>query len=363
MSAQIITPSNALWTELLLTLRHDIYHLPNYLHLEAQRLGTIPKAFVLIEKNKIFFLPYLLRSCATLFPEDVIAAQTFDVVSPYGYPGILLNDAAVHAKSFLETALTELINSLVSQGVCSVFLRLHPILNEYLSKIQLSHSAAKVELVTIGDTISVDLTLEKSEIWNHTRADQRNKINKAKRMGLVPRIVQFEDYFEDFLGIYNETMQRVEAQQHYYSFNRDYFLSLKEILEERLSLCIVQIGKHVASAGIYSESCGIVQGVFGGARNEFLYVSPTSLETDFMRNWAKERGNKFLHLGGGVGGAQDSLYKFKTGFSRKRHTFMALRLILDQHKYNYFLNLRAKTLNIQVENLLKGLFFPAYYSN
>jgi lipid II:glycine glycyltransferase (peptidoglycan interpeptide bridge formation enzyme) len=101
----------------------------------------------------------------------------------------------------------------------------------------------------------------------------------------------------------------------------------------------------------------------GGTKTKFLKLSPTNLETDYTRRWAKERGNEFLHLGGGVGGSKDSLYNFKAGFSKQRHTFLTMRLVIDEKKYIELVKLRAKYLNIEVEKLLKTDFFPAYRSS
>jgi hypothetical protein len=51
---------------------------------------------------------------------------------------------------------------------------------------------------------------------------------------------------------------------------------------------------------------------------------------------------------GGVGGGKDSLYHFKAGFSKQTHTFLTLRLIIDEEKYSHLLELRAKSLNTEV---------------
>jgi hypothetical protein len=51
---------------------------------------------------------------------------------------------------------------------------------------------------------------------------------------------------------------------------------------------------------------------------------------------------------------------FKAGFSRQRHNWLKLGIITDEEKYNYLVELRAKSLIIEVEKLLKTSFFPAY---
>jgi hypothetical protein len=75
------------------------------------------------------FLPYLLRRCDDIFDQSLTTQEVFDVVSPYGYPGILLSDKAASTKEFLDLAINQLISTLRAKKVCSAFFRLHPILN------------------------------------------------------------------------------------------------------------------------------------------------------------------------------------------------------------------------------------------
>ena len=43
MQLRVIGVSDPLWTEALETLRHDFYHAPGFVALEADRVGAIPK--------------------------------------------------------------------------------------------------------------------------------------------------------------------------------------------------------------------------------------------------------------------------------------------------------------------------------
>ena len=71
MSVQVISSQDSLWRETLQKLRHDVYHFPEYLQLEAERNHTKSEAFLFTEDDKIFFVPYLLRSC-----NDILAETT-----------------------------------------------------------------------------------------------------------------------------------------------------------------------------------------------------------------------------------------------------------------------------------------------
>ncbi|MUG92457.1 GNAT family N-acetyltransferase [Scytonema sp. UIC 10036] len=356
MNIQVLDVFDPLWSKILQNLRHDFYHLPEYLALEAKRMKAVAEAMLIQDDEKIFFFPYLLRQCDDAFPEDLKASEIFDVLSPYGYPGILLNEAGVENFEFIHYAMLQVTQKFKDRRICSAFLRLHPILNNRFDEIY-RLPAYKIH----SETIAIDLKLTESEIWHQTRPEHRTKINKSKRYGFVAKIAPLNQYLLDFIDIYVETMARVGASPAYY-FSREYFLDFVEALKQHLHLCTVELDSQVVCAGLFTECCGIVQYHLGGTRSEFLKFSPSTLMFDHVRYWAKERGNEIFHLGGGVGGAKDSLHHFKAGFSRQRYNFPLIRLITDEKTYMYLVNLRAKLLNLQVNQLLKTEFFPVYRS-
>ncbi|MBW4512555.1 MAG: GNAT family N-acetyltransferase [Scytonematopsis contorta HA4267-MV1] len=353
MNIQIVQLSDALWLETLQKLSHDIYHLPEYFSIEAERSKTIPEAVLIQEGEKIFFVPYLLRRCSDIFIDSLVALEVFDAVSPYGYPGILVSEAAVNNQQFINQSIEELKKVLYSKNVCSAFFRLHPIINHEFNKI-VSPEICK----THGETVSINLEISEDEIWRETRPEHRNHINRCKRTGFSPRIVKLADYIDEFIIVYNQTMNRVNAKSYFY-FDSEYFLQLANF-NENIHLCLVDLNNQIACAGIFFEYSRIVQYHLGGTRENFLKQAPSKLMFDFVRFWAKKRGNKIFHLGGGVGAAKDSLYNFKAGFSKRRNTFQSLRIMIDYEKYVSLVNLKAKSLSIQPEALIKSDFFPAY---
>jgi Acetyltransferase (GNAT) domain len=353
MNIKIIDLTDNLWLEKLSKLRHDIYHLPDYIYLESLRNKAAAEAIVIAEDDKIFFIPYLLRPCDRILDQNLATQEVFDIVSPYGYPGILLSEQAASTKEFLNLAMNQLIFVLRAKGVCSAFFRLHPILNSGFDDV-LSADICNLN----GETVSVDLKLSEAEIWSQTRSEHRTSINKLKRSGMTAKIVPYHEYIGEFIAIYHETMDRVGAGRSYY-FDDEYFSHFSK-LGEKVHLCIVELEDKVTCSGIFTECCGIIQYHLGGTRSEFFKQAPSKLMFDYIRFWAKERGNEVLHLGGGVGGGKDSLYHFKAGFSKQTHTFLTLRLIIDEEKYHHLVKLRAKSLNKEVEELLSTNFFPAY---
>ncbi|MEL6578795.1 MAG: GNAT family N-acetyltransferase [Cyanobacteria bacterium J06621_12] len=339
------------WLTTLEQLPHDAYHLPDYVALDAKRTETIPEAFLLEEGDKIFFAPYLLRSCADINQSD--DAEVYDVISPYGYPGILMNQAAIDNPEFPDFALQQFRHTLQTRGVCSAFLRLHPILGENFAKVFQSSPLSEN-----GKTVSIDLTLDEGQIWAKTRRGHQSTINKCTRLGFTARTVPYADYIDEFIAIYEETMNRVKARDSYY-FSRDYFEGLLK-LGSKIHLGVIELSDEIVCACLFFESCGIVQAHLGGTKTEFLKQSPFNLLLHHMRLWAKDRGNQYLHIGGGVGGKKDNLYTFKSGFSKQRHEFYTLRSVVDSQKYHDLVQIRAKAIAKSVEELEQSQFFPAY---
>jgi len=76
------------------------------------------------------------------------------------------------------------------------------------------------------------------------------------------------------------------------------------------------------------------------------------------REWAKERGNRILHLGGGNGAQHDSLFYFKAGFSKERHPFITWRIITDEAAYDTLVGRWQACLNVRAGE--RNGYFPAY---
>ena len=112
----------------------------------------------------------------------------------------------------------------------------------------------------------------------------------------------------------------------------------------------------VAAAGLFIETDGIVQYHLGGTNEASIGAEASKLLIHAACGWAKARGYRSLHLGGGVGGATDSLLFFKAGFSPVRHPYRTLRVVLDEAEYRRLV--AACDPDLDPDDL--GGYFPAY---
>jgi hypothetical protein len=345
MRATFLEADSPEWPAALSALEHDFYHLPGYVRLSARHEGGEPLAFLAEEDGHRFLVPLILR------PVGGGGGEAADAISPYGYPSPLLSPPA-GAEGFLARALARFVEGLRERRVVSCFVRLHPLLG-----LPLDLLGEWGCVVKHGETVWVDLALPPEEIWHQTKRAYRQHIDHGRREGQQAEMDPTWEAFDDFVDIYQENMRRVKADPSFL-FSREYFLGLREALGARLHLWTVRVGGEVAAAALFTEVRGIVQYHLCGTRAAFVKVSPTKALVHHARLWARERGNRALHLGGGVGGRADSLFAFKAGFSHLRSPFHTWRVIVDPPGY------RALTRQWECRSGLQADapdgFFPAY---
>ncbi len=351
MEIELLDIQNPKWRFTLANLQHDVYHLPEYLSIEAKRIQAKPLALLIQEHDKIFFLPFLLRHCGDLLPEMSLKEDIYDAVSPYGYSGILLSSSAEKEPDFIGRALQELQELFKELHICSLFVRNHPILGNKFADLFPENT-----LTLSGETVSIDLTIPETLYWQSLRKTHRLRISKCKEIGCQVEFVHPKEaeYMDAFIKIYYETMSRVSAHLMYF-FDKSYFDDLIG-LGEHVHLGVVKLENQIVCAGIFFESCQIVQFHLSGTKSDFLHLSPATMLNDATRLWVKDRHNQWLHLGGGVGARKDSLYQFKSGFSRQRHTFWTIRMITHLEHYQTLLVYREHLIGQTTTNQ----FFPAY---
>jgi hypothetical protein len=337
MRGRLLRVGFALWTSFLQDVPHDFYHLPAYAQLAADQAGGDPLALLVEDDSARMLLPLVIRA---------IAYGGHDATSPYGYPGPLVSGS--DDPTFLRRALIEGKHLLESEGIVSLFVRLHPLLNRSLPE-------GVGMIVNHGDTVSVDLTLPADVHWSQTRRDHRNQINRSLKAGHLAAFDTDWKHFDEFKRLYRATMSRVSAERGYF-FDDAYFDGLREALGERLRLATVEVDGTIAAAALFVETDGIVQYHLSGTDERFARHRPTKLMLHFVREWAKERGNRWLQLGGGLGAANDSLLQFKAGFSPLRFPFHTLRMVVIEDEYTRLVAAHDPAWDPK----LLSRFFPAY---
>ena len=169
------------WENCLSSLRHDFYHLPGYNVQEADRIGGEAEFYKYTEGKKLFLIPYIRRSCASLPWAESWGTDIYDVTSAYGYPAPLFSSEALEDPVFINNAISSWLVKLRSDNVCSVFLRFHPLLD---SPVDVWRELGL--LIENGETVTIDLSWSIEEMWRRTRKNHKSHINKLKRRNVEP---------------------------------------------------------------------------------------------------------------------------------------------------------------------------------
>jgi lipid II:glycine glycyltransferase (peptidoglycan interpeptide bridge formation enzyme) len=323
------------WDEIVRSMEdYDFYHLAEYHLLDTS--GT-PLLLYYSDDTTSIALPVILRT--------IEGSSYQDVTSVYGYAGPLTNRKTVNEKS-TDGFRKKLLNFFDSQKIVSVFSRLHPLLP---NQSQILDGIG--DLIAENLTVAIDLTLpEEMQIKQYARS-LKYQLNRIKKGGVSIIRASCNQEIDSFIAIYEETMKRVNASERYF-FPRDYFYRLLETIDSALYLAAYQ--EKIISGSLCLFGKDTMQAHLNATRTDFLSMSPLKLILDQARKDGSALNMKYLHLGGGKGGVNDSLYVFKSRFSDRRFLFKTWRYIHNKEVYEKLI------YNKFDQNLPSTVFFPLY---
>lgn len=347
MTSQFVHSTDEKWQQVKEAAQHDFYHLPEYVKLDADQVGGKAVCWIMESDSYTVWIPLIERK----LPDNISKGKNYyDLTSPYGYPGILF-DRPVFPHQ-LNDVIRRFKNDAGEHNYITTFIRMNPIINPF--------SWQQDDLIRQryhGFTITVPLFESFQIIRKGYSQNHRKNIRQLNNDGFTFSI-NSHCSCKEFISIYIQTMDRLNASDYYY-FSEDYFHSLFEILDDKLLLALVHSpdGKAV-SGGLLTDFNGIIQSHLTATRTAYLEHAPSKLLFDGIIQQAVNMERKWLHLGGGLNSREDSLYRFKKGFSPIKNQFSTLRIIHDKQRYN---NLNYVALNESGKDKFEDMeFFPLY---
>lgn len=297
---------------------YDFYHTYDYHQISKE---DTEEAILLTYENEdtLIALPLILRPIAD--------TNYYDYTSVYGYVGPLSN--IVDSNFDYTDYKDELLQYLKSKHIVSIFSRLHP----YFDQQSMLESLGSVE--TLGDTVNIDVTLPIEESRRAYGKSNKNQINKLRRECSVIKATSEKEVLE-FIDIYYENMNRLNADESYY-FSKDYFFNFLDINDFKTDILLVKDNQSetiIAGAMFVKTNESIVQYHLSGTRTDYLRMKPSKLFLDEMRVNATDEGYRYFNLGGGLGSKNDSLFEFKSSFSKDFRPFKVWKFIINEEMYH-----------------------------
>ena len=346
------------WDERLADAARDVYHSAGYHRFSASGRDRVAQLAVAGTSARGFAWPYILRRIRGI--DGLYETPWSDVDSVYGYPGPLIWGCDP-SDGFVAEAWAALQSRWREQRVVAAFTRFHPLLGNARIGEQLDppEPAPAGPVLAGGSTVSIDCRAGDSDALAGYARVLRQEIARARRAGLRTEHDEHWAEARTFVRLYDATMDRNRAADSYRLSAGD-VTRLRSDVDPHAHLLITHLDGKVIGAGIFTEFEGIVQAHLVGTDDEYRKLSPLKVLLDDARVWARRRGNRVLHLGGGRGGRDDSLFAFKARFSPRRHEFHTGRWIIDAGAYGDLVATREARLATDDRVVADSSWFPAY---
>jgi hypothetical protein len=319
------------WQEALSQFEYtDFYHLFDYVYLEALRINGAPKLIVVNTPSGLVGLSIILRK----IPGE---RKYFDATAVYGYNGVLTS-LALTPEDF-HSGIAKIKKALVLRGCVSFFNR-----ESNFTTYRLP------EAVESGKILAVDLTQTPEAYQKSLAEGHRQEIKSLRKLNYT--VIKSNDYqgIKDFHDIYEQTMLRRGAKTDYL-FSINYFVSVLKIHSSGPDLrTVYHDGKMVAGAIFTTRGDHLYYQFSGSLIGITPYPAIKLIMDEVIRENLGKSGKRHLHLGGGLGGSEDSLYKFKYGFGKTVLPFYTTNWILIPDVYD--------RLSAQFDAAIP--FFPRY---
>lgn len=298
--------------------RKDIYFREEYVNLYATPEEK-PTCFCYVKGDCFLLFPYLLRS----FSKDGILFYDFE--TPYGYGGPISNTNDV---AFISEGLKAFYSYGKEHNYVAGFIRFHPLLKNSVAFNCIGN------VIDDRHTVAIDLNEKIETIWmNEIHTKNRNIIKKGIKNELV-FVADYEyRYLNSFIDLYNETMNKLNANNFYY-FENSYYNLLEKNIKNGFLGVVLKDGKVLSSAiFFYSENYGHYH--LSGSDKSSLGFYPNNFMLWEAAKELKKHGVKSFHLGGGTNSDEsNSLLEFKKKFSKSLYSFQIGKVIFNLNIYN-----------------------------
>jgi sugar O-acyltransferase (sialic acid O-acetyltransferase NeuD family) len=338
-SFSIIESNDPRWKQVVSKcVKFDFYHTQSYHNIESK--ATERPILLAAYYNEAFIaFPIIIR--------PIENTQYFDCTSVYGYAGAISNKKIKDlSQEHIDYFQKEVWQFFKNNKIISAFSRLHPLIKN--NSIFFNFG----ELIELNKVVVIDL---KDEEWiqkSHYRKSISYDIKQLQKKGFKISEAKTKEEVDAFIEIYKRTMFRVNAKE-YYFFDEAYFKKILSNEEYNSKLLIAKHEGTVCAGALFIVTNKIMQYHLAGTLDEYIKVSPMKLIIDEARKIGTSLKLDFLFLGGGQSKDEnDSLYRFKSGFSNLNYRFQTWNLIIDINTYN--------KLVIEKNIYLDSNYFPLY---
>lgn len=307
----------------------DLYFNPNYAKVYKDIDGDSDTFVFECPFGKITYT-YILRKLKW----EIDGKTWFDIVTPYGYGGPYCEN--VTDMNCLMSAYRDAITKHCrDNNIICEFHRFHLFDNVDFRKNYFGETIELIANVVVNTTGDFE-----NDIWSHYDRKVRKNVRKAENNGLEIIIEGNTNHLDDFLKIYNLTMDRNNADSYYY-FGKDFFLNIERLLPDNFRYFHVLKDGKVISTELVLCSEKYAYSFLGGTLSDYYDYRPNDFLKNEVLKWCNRTGREKFILGGGYH-KDDGIYRYKRCFTPDPNVpFYIGRYIFNQEIYNKAIDARA----------------------
>lgn len=330
--------------------------------------------------NNLFYC-YLKR------PYQFNGKTYYDLISPYGYTGIInIFNTNITTKDVI-TFWTQFLEKAKTHNYLTQVIRQSPYISDQLNNnLNNFSNLTNLNLDVISKKTFYSLECNKfqsvSEYLNMTNKNNRKMISKAMKNNLVFKFipyVYYDKYYQDFIYIYTQTMKNLSAGS-YYFFNDEYFKTLSKInkfknetlpqinnesMDNTDNYCIKLANiylddKCIASCMIFLWNNSYLNYHIGGSNKDFRHLGCNNYLHFKVLEYGIVNNYNIYNLGCGLQDG-DALDKFKSRLATMKTDYIIYKHIINEEIYEQAKNSYLKDKNNEeLKSSCNLNYFPIY---
>lgn len=312
------------WLETLknnnINFNENIYHSPQYLEL-YEKDNSFAEAFFFKKANNFFYLPYIKNQIS----KKLLSEDYFDFETAYGYSGPLSNS---EDKVFLNQAW-ENFNIFCSKArIIAGLIRFNPFLD--------NHLISKQKFIRISfekDIVIKNLKKDSKDIYEQYEKDVKSNIKKAIKNNILINIDNSTAAIKSFRKVYIKLLKTKKTNDFYF-FTENYFSKLSQNLSKNYIVILAKKNDEIVGAALVLISGQVAILHLSATDRKFSKFGTASLLRHEVVKYSYNNNIKQINFGGGLtSDKNDSLLKFKMGFSKETKKFYIGKFLSNKEIY------------------------------
>ena len=291
----------AIWEE---SPEREVFAHPTYVALDAERTSGIATCTILRYGSIAVMYPFVQRDLSReVYSLPQLDAQS-DITSAYGYCGPI-----VWGQGSREAAAAEFWNHFDDWA------RTRNVASEFVRFGLFAQNALPYPGPTWAVSQHVVRRLDKSEdeLWRDFDHKVRKNVHKAQRCGVTLHVDSAARELGSFLDVYNQTMDRRQAQTSY-RYSLSFFERLAQELKDSICYFHAALTGTIVSTELVLISNSSIYSFLGGTKEEYFDCRPNDLLKFEIIRWARAHEKTAYVLGGGYEPG-DGIFRYKLSFA------------------------------------------------